>query len=84
LSRQVRRNRREVGEDRPREDYAGLPQTVQKRVSKQFTMLVKKSLQTKKYEGRGGVLQARVDRNYRFYFEVDGDAYVILSIRKHP
>jgi mRNA-degrading endonuclease RelE of RelBE toxin-antitoxin system len=74
--------------DRARQDYAGLPQTVQKRVSKQLAMLLKDkrhpSLQTKKYEGGGGVFQARVDRNYRFYFEIDGDAYVILTIIKHP
>jgi mRNA-degrading endonuclease RelE of RelBE toxin-antitoxin system len=73
---------------RARKDYAGLPQTVQKRVSKQFAMLLQDkrypSLQAKKYEGAGGVFQARVGRNYRFYFEIDGDAYVILAIMKHP
>jgi mRNA-degrading endonuclease RelE of RelBE toxin-antitoxin system len=62
--------------ERARKDYAGLPQTVQKRVSKQFRMLLKDkrypSLHAKKDEGAGGVSQARVDRNYRFYFEVDG------------
>jgi mRNA-degrading endonuclease RelE of RelBE toxin-antitoxin system len=74
--------------DRARKDYVGLPQTVQKRVSKQFAMLLKDrrypSLHAKKYEGADGVFQSRVDRNYRFYFEVIGDAYVILSIIKHP
>jgi mRNA-degrading endonuclease RelE of RelBE toxin-antitoxin system len=74
--------------DRARKDYARLPQTVQKRVSKQFAMLLQDkrypSLQAKKYEGAGEVFQARVGRNYRSYFEIDGDAYVILSIMKHP
>jgi mRNA-degrading endonuclease RelE of RelBE toxin-antitoxin system len=74
--------------DRARKDYAGLPQAVQKRVTKQFAMLLKDkrypSLHAKKYEGAGGVFQARTGRNYRFYFEIDGDAYVILTIVKHP
>jgi mRNA-degrading endonuclease RelE of RelBE toxin-antitoxin system len=74
--------------DRAREDYRRLSQTVQKRVSKQFTMLFKDkrypSLHAKKYEGASQVFQARIDRTYRFYFEIDGDAYVVLSIIKHP
>lgn len=33
---------------------------------------------------RAGVWQARVDRGYRFYFEVVGDTYHILTIIPHP
>lgn len=73
--------------DRARKDYKGLPQRIQKRVSKQFRMLLKDkrypSLHAKKYEGAGQVFQARVDSNYRFYFEIHGDVYIILTIVKH-
>ena len=77
-----------VVSDRARNDYRGLPKTLQKRASKQFKLLLSDrrhpSLHAKKYEGSGDVWQARIDRSYRFYFEIDGDVYVILSIIKHP
>ncbi len=30
-----------------------------------------------------GIWQARVDDHYRFYFIIDGDTYVLLSILGH-
>lgn len=42
------------------------------------------SLHAKKYDEERDIWQARVDRNYRFYFYIDGDAYVLLDICAHP
>lgn len=28
--------------------------------------------------------QGRVTRDYRFYFSIEGETYLILAIRKHP
>ena len=42
------------------------------------------SLHAKKYDEVRGIWQARVDRNYRFYFLIERDAYIILDIRAHP
>ena len=42
------------------------------------------SLNAKKYAGTDDVWQGRVNRDYRFYFEIDGDTYRIISIIPHP
>lgn len=42
------------------------------------------SLRTKKYGGTTDVWQARVTSKVRFYFEIIGDTYRLLNIRKHP
>ena len=41
------------------------------------------SLRAKKYDESGDIWQARVTRNVRFYFQIQGDCYVLLNIRKH-
>ncbi len=42
------------------------------------------SLRAKKYDENAGIWQARVDNDFRFYFQIVGDTYLILSIIKHP
>lgn len=42
------------------------------------------SLHAKKYDESKGVWQARVNKDWRFYFTIEGDAYVLLDIMKHP
>ena len=42
------------------------------------------SLRAKKYGGTDDVWQARVTDNNRFYFQIVGDSYLLLNIRKHP
>jgi len=42
------------------------------------------SLRAKKYVERQDFWQARVDRNYRFYFLIEKDTYVLIDIRPHP
>lgn len=41
------------------------------------------SLRAKKYGGTTDVWQARVTDTVRFYFQITGDTYLLLNIRKH-
>ena len=65
-----------------------LPQQVQKRLRKQLDFLVTDlrhpSLRAKKYDEAQDVWQARIDRNHRFYFQIQGDTYFVLAIVAHP
>jgi mRNA interferase RelE/StbE len=73
--------------ERSRGDYRAAPLDVQKAFDKQARLLSQDlrhpSLRAKKYEG-GDVWQARVNRNWRFYFVIDGNVYVIVAIVPHP
>ena len=42
------------------------------------------SLRAKKYDEANDIWQARVDDGYRFYFQIDGETYLLLSIIPHP
>jgi len=42
------------------------------------------SLRAKKYDEARDIWQARVDDDYRFYFQIERGTYRILSIRRHP
>jgi len=41
-------------------------------------------LHAKKYSESLDIWQGRVTRGWRFYFKIEGDEYVILSIIPHP
>ena len=42
------------------------------------------SLRAKKYDETGNIWQARITKGRRFYFSIDGEIYIILSITPHP
>ena len=42
------------------------------------------SLHTKKYDESRDLWQARVNLDWRFYFKIIGDTYVIQDITRHP
>ncbi|MGA7459731.1 MAG: type II toxin-antitoxin system RelE/ParE family toxin [Candidatus Korobacteraceae bacterium] len=69
-------------------DYAELPSPVRKAFAKQLRFLLANlrhpSLQAKKYSESLDIWQARVTRGWRFYFKIEGDEYIILSIIPHP
>lgn len=73
---------------RGQRDYETLPRARRELADKQFDFLVKNlrhpSLKAKKYAEGRGIWQARVTQDYRMYFLIDGDKYVILAITKHP
>lgn len=69
-------------------DYAGLPVVIRKAFAKQLRFLLlnlgHSSLRAKKYNEALDIWQGRVTRDWRFYFKIEGDEYVILSVIPHP
>ena len=69
-------------------DYEILSPALQVRVDKQLALLLQNlrhpSLRAKKYDEQQDIWQARVNDNYRFYFQIEGDTYSILAIIPHP
>lgn len=68
--------------------FERFPSEVQRAFKKQIHYLLidirHPSLRTKKYGGTTDVWQARVTDNVRVYFQITGDTYLLLNIRKHP
>lgn len=71
-----------------RKQYQKLPEARQAKFDKQLAFLLSNirhpSLRAKKYDEVNDIWQARVDDDYRFYFQIDGDTYILLSIIPHP
>jgi mRNA interferase RelE/StbE len=69
-------------------DFDSLAPALQSRVKKRLDLLRVNlrhpSLRAKKYDERRDIWQGRVNRDYRFYFMIEGDTYRILSITPHP
>ena len=61
---------------------------IQRRFLKQLAYLLRDlkhpGLHAKKYDEAQNIWQARVNGGWRFYFRIQGDAYVLESIRSHP
>jgi mRNA-degrading endonuclease RelE of RelBE toxin-antitoxin system len=74
--------------ERADQDYAGLPVNIRKAFAKQLGFLLANfrhpSLQAKKYSEANVIWQGRVTRGWRFYFKIEGDEYIIISIIPHP
>ena len=74
--------------DRADKDYAALPSDIRKAFAKQLRFLLinlrHPSLRAKKYDESLDLWQARISRGWRFYFKIEGDEYVIVSIIPHP
>ena len=70
------------------QDYRGAPASVQKTFDKQVGLLAENlrhpSLRAKKYDQANDIWQARINRDWRFYFQVQRDTYTIISIIPHP
>jgi hypothetical protein len=68
--------------------YGNAPPAVQKAFNKQAKLLVANlnhpSLHAKKYDESSDLWQARVNRDWRFYFLIAGDTYLITDIIPHP
>ena len=68
--------------------YASAPPEVQRAFDKQLRLLLDNlqhpSLRAKKYDAANDVWQARVNRDWRLYFKIEGDAYYIIDMTPHP
>ena len=62
-------------------DYSAAPRDVQHAFDKQQRFLTDNlqhpSLHAKKYDESTDLWQAKVNRSWRFYFTIEGDAYVL-------
>lgn len=69
-------------------DYQSAPASVRTSFDKQVRLLAENlrhpSLRAKKYDQRNDVWQARINRDWRFYFQVHADTYTIIAIIPHP
>jgi hypothetical protein len=68
--------------------YAVAPLPVRKAFDKQASLLLRNlnhpSLHAKKYNEALDLWQARVNRDWRFYFTIEGELYHLHEIVKHP
>ena len=69
-------------------DYSTAPTDVQRAFDKQERLLAdnlqRPSRHAKKYDESMGLWQAGVNRSWRFYFTIEGDAYVLHTSIAHP
>jgi mRNA interferase RelE/StbE len=69
-------------------NYARAPQQIQRAFDKQSALLLQNlhhpSLRATKYDGRRNLWQARVNQDWRFYFLIQDDGYLIVDIIPHP
>ena len=70
------------------EAYANAPVHVRKAADRRITLLVENlrhpSLRAKKYDEARDLWQARVNGGWRLYFRIEGNTYILDSIRPHP
>lgn len=70
------------------EDYNVLPQSIQDRADKQFSLLLNNprhpSLRLKKIKGHPSIWEGRVTKRYRFTFQIVGETYLLRRIGTHP
>lgn len=68
--------------------YQAAPRRIQRASDKQARLLAQDlrhpSLRAKKYDEARDVWQARVTKDWRFYFTIEGDEYVLIGLTRHP
>ena len=68
--------------------YASAPPEVRRAFDKQLRLLLDNlqhpPLRAEKYDAANDVWQARVNRDWRLYFKIEGDAYYIIDMTPHP
>jgi len=68
--------------------YNKAPKRIQKAFDKQATLLLENlhhpSLRAKKYDEARDLWQARLTDDWRFYFKIVADTYLIEEIKRHP
>jgi mRNA interferase RelE/StbE len=68
--------------------YNKAPKRIQKAFDTRVTLLLENlhhpSLRAKKYDEARGLWQARVTDDWRFYFKIVIDTYLMEEIKRHP
>ena len=68
-------------------DYKKLPDRLKKQVEKSLRFLIGNlshpSLRAKNMKSKENIWEARVAKDYRFSFEIRGDAYILRRVSKH-
>ena len=68
--------------------YADAPRAIQRAFEKQSLLLIQNlrhpSLRAKKYSEAEDKWQARVNQDWRFYFRIVRDTYIMTDITRHP
>jgi plasmid maintenance system killer protein len=68
--------------------YGDAPGPIRRAFEKQSLLLLHNprhpSLRAKKYNEAEGKWQARVNQDWRFFFRIIDDAYVMTDITRHP
>jgi mRNA interferase RelE/StbE len=79
---------RRVYSERFQRSFAAAPRAVQKACDKQLNLLVLNlrhpSVRAKKFDASRNIWQGRINRNWRFYFTIEGDAYYLIDMVSHP
>ncbi|HWZ31532.1 MAG TPA: hypothetical protein VNX18_09385 [Bryobacteraceae bacterium] len=77
-----------VPSERFRRSFAAAPLSGQKACDKQLELLIQNprhpSLRAKKYDESRDIWQARVNRDWRFYFAIEDDTYYLIDVMSHP
>ena len=73
---------------RARRVLKDLPAPIRKAFYKQAGLLAENllhpSLRAKKFDESNDFWQARINRDWRFYFVIEGDMYIVTNITPHP
>ena len=68
-------------------DYKKLPASIQKRTDEKLKLLVQNvshpSLRVKRVQKYKGVFEGSITRDYRFFFQITTEGYILLRIGKH-
>ena len=74
--------------ERFKRSYDDAPEAVRRAFDRRIAFLLvdirHPSLRAKRYDERRGIWQARVNRDWRFYFTIEGDIIYLLDIIPHP
>jgi len=68
-------------------DYKKLPPSIQKRTYEKLKLLVQNlsypSLRVKRVQKFKGVFEGSITKDYRFFFQITTEGYVLLRVGKH-
>jgi len=74
--------------ERFRRSYADAPLEIRQALDRRIALLTNNlrhpSLRAKKYDEARGIWQARVNKDWRFYFTIEGDTYYLIEVMPHP